>query len=135
MLPAVANVILANYAAMDARIQEFVNHTSVEQQTNHSPSKPALKEGSQVDALREQVSVLEGNVSTLNTTISTNESASVKGRGGRFFLVVVVVGGGFFGMKYWVPNVCKKTKRATDLLQDAKRKRNAKPSHLHPAGS
>lgn len=97
MLPAVANVILANYTAMDKRLQEFVNRTTLEQQTNHSPSKPALKamlaaKGSEVDALREQVSTLEGNVSTLNTTISTNESASVKGRGGFFFW-----GGGFFG--------------------------------------
>ena len=57
MLPAVANVILANYTAMDKRLKDFENRTTLEQQTNHSPSKPALKamlatKGSEVDALR-----------------------------------------------------------------------------------
>jgi hypothetical protein len=96
MLPAVANLILANYTAMDARLQEIENRTTLEQQTNHSPTKPMLKamlaaKLSEVDTLRERVSTLEGNISTLNVTISTNESASVQGRGRGFFL-----GGDFF---------------------------------------
>ena len=67
MLPAVANFIKANHTAMDARLTELVNRTTLEQQTNHSPSKPALKamfaaKEFQNDALREQVSALEGNV-------------------------------------------------------------------------
>ncbi len=40
--------------------------------------------GPEVDALRQQVLAIEGNISTLNAANSTTEIASVKERGGIF---------------------------------------------------
>ena len=80
MLPAVANNIKRHFSAMDARLQRAVDSSSLEEVTNRSPVKEAVKaenaalkheladERARFSEARAQVSLLEGEIATIHRT-------------------------------------------------------------------
>ena len=80
MLPAVANNIKRHFSAMDARLQRAVDSSSLEEVTNRSPVKEAVKAENAAlkheladwrarsSEARAQVSLLEGEIATIHRT-------------------------------------------------------------------
>ena len=78
MLPAVANNIKRHFSAMDARLQRAVDSSSLEEVTNRSPVKEAVKAENAAlkheladwrarsSEARAQVSLLEGEIATIH---------------------------------------------------------------------
>ena len=80
MLPAVARTIIRDFDAIARLYSKTEDECSLEELTERSPSKAALKR--EVGELTERVASLEGEVSELKSKVTQSEKSKVRGGGG-----------------------------------------------------